>query len=103
MIRIAYPVRLTVFYTVLYLAHLRQLPEVSVGLMIVRKNCYYSVLALHAKYAILPTAHRTVALHVVTAVTQQPGQAFQPRARPFNALDAVERSEKCLKFILSLM
>jgi hypothetical protein len=69
MSHIAYPVRLTVLCFVLYLAHLRKLPEVSVGLMIVRRNCYFSVLALHAKYGILPTAHRTVALHVVTVVT----------------------------------
>jgi hypothetical protein len=67
--RIAYPVRLTLLCLVLYLAHLRKLPEVSVGLMIVRRNCCYSVLALHAKYGILPAAHRTVTLHVVTAVT----------------------------------
>jgi hypothetical protein len=38
--RIAYPVRLTVLWFVLYLSHLRKLPEVSVGLVTVRKNCY---------------------------------------------------------------
>lgn len=63
------PLTLTWLCPVLYLACLRKLPEVPVGLMIVRGSCYCSFLALLAKYAVLPTAHRTVPLHVVTAVT----------------------------------